>query len=137
MSKFSKDLKTILEMMGKVGESEIEKASIDKILETLVTLAKRIDDIEKKEKEDPQEVEGLLDLLRMARVTRLANKLIDILRTERQEIGFNALTIILLDANIRNNIEKKDFLDVLDRYWDDRVKEFEEDDDEGDEDDDE
>ena len=137
MSKFSKDLKTILEMMGKVGESEIEKASIDKILETLVTLAKRIDDIEKKEKEDPQEVEGLLDLLRMARVTRLANKLIDILRTERQEIGFNALTIILLDANIRNNIEKKDFLDVLDRYWDDRVKEFEKDDDEGDEDDDE
>ena len=118
----------MLEMLKKAGESEIDKISVRTVIDTLISLTKRVEELEKEEEEEEEEDKevGLLERLRTVQVCNLSNKLIDILRTQPQQIGLSSLTMLLVDASIRNDISKGEFLDALNVFWDGRVKEFEE-----------
>ncbi|HMG13868.1 MAG TPA: hypothetical protein VK590_00405 [Saprospiraceae bacterium] len=132
MTNHKKELRTMLEMIKKAGENEIDKISVRTVLDTLISLTKRVEELES-EDESEEEV-GILERLKMVRVTALANKLVDILRTEQQSIGQCTLTMLLVDSSIRNDISKAEFLDAMNSFWDGRVKELEEDNQDGDED---
>jgi hypothetical protein len=131
MTIHKKELRTMLDMLKKAGENEIDKISVRTVLDTLISLTKRIEELEK---EEPDEEVGILERLKMARVSALANKLVDVLRTEQQSIGQCTLTMLLVDSSIRNDISKAEFLDAMNSFWDGRVKELEEDNQDGDED---
>ena len=137
MTSHKKELRTMLEMLKKAGESEIDKISVRTVIDTLISLTKRVEELENQEEDEADEEVGILERIRNVQVCNLSNKLIDILRTQPQQIGLSSLTMLLIDASIRNDINKGEFLDALSTFWDGRVKEFEEMDSEEDENDDE
>lgn len=121
-----KELRTMLEMLKKAEGSEIDKISVRTVIDTLISLTKRVEELENQEEDEADEEVSILERLRTVQVCNLSNKLIDILRTQPQQIGLSSLTMLLVDASIRNDIAKGEFLDALCTFWDDRVKEFEE-----------